>query len=83
MTRQQNLSANGVVLQAYELRGAGAVMHSHSLNAVMATLVDPVASEFTVTNLEMVKVRSLLFTKALPACSQPFTEHGAQSLQQY
>lgn len=43
-------------VQAYELRGAGAVMHSHSLNAVMATLIDPTASEFTVTNLEMIKV---------------------------
>lgn len=43
-------------MQAYELRGAGAVMHSHSLNAVMATVVDPAASEFTVTNLEMIKV---------------------------
>lgn len=42
-------------LQAYELRGAGAVMHSHSLNAVMATLLDTSASEFTVTNLEMIK----------------------------
>lgn len=31
-------------------------MHSHSLNAVMATLIDPSASEFTVTNLEMIKV---------------------------
>ena len=43
-------------LQAYELRNAGAVAHSHSLNAVMATLIDPSASEFTVTNLEMIKV---------------------------
>ena len=45
-----------VCVQAYELRSAGAVMHSHSLNAVMATLIDPAASEFTVTNLEMIKV---------------------------
>jgi hypothetical protein len=44
--------------QAYELRGAGAVMHSHSLNAVMATMLDPQATEFTVTHLEMIKVRS-------------------------
>ena len=43
-------------MQAFELRGAGAVMHSHSLNAVMATLIDTSASEFTVTNLEMIKV---------------------------
>ena len=43
-------------LQAYELRKAGAVLHSHSLNAVLATLLDPTAKEFRVTNLEMVKV---------------------------
>lgn len=42
-------------MAAYQLRGAGAVMHSHSLNAVMATLLDPSATEFTVTNLEMIK----------------------------
>lgn len=44
-------------LQAYELRGAGAVMHSHSLNAVMATMLDPQSPEFKVTHLEMIKVR--------------------------
>ncbi|KIZ00060.1 enolase-phosphatase E1 [Monoraphidium neglectum] len=42
-------------MAAYELRGAGAVMHSHSLNAVMATMLDPQATEFTVTHLEMIK----------------------------
>jgi hypothetical protein len=41
--------------QAYELRGAGAVMHSHSLNAVMATMLDPEATEFSCTHLEMIK----------------------------
>lgn len=52
---------NGLVcicaLQAYDLRAAGAVMHSHSLNAVMATMLDPQATEFRVTHLEMIKVR--------------------------
>eukprot|EP00892_Ulva_mutabilis_P005540 jgi/Ulvmu1/3358/UM156_0015.1 len=40
---------------AYDLRGAGAVMHSHSINAMMATLLDPTASEFRCTHLEMMK----------------------------
>eukprot|EP00775_Hariotina_reticulata_P005707 gene5707-5947_t len=40
---------------AYELRNAGAVLHSHSLSAVMATMLDPQATEFTVTHLEMIK----------------------------
>jgi methylthioribulose-1-phosphate dehydratase len=40
-------------LHAYRLRGAGAVIHSHSVNAMMATLVfDQV---FEVTHLEMMK----------------------------
>ena len=50
----------GVALQAYELRGAGAVLHSHSLNAVLATLLDEAAPEFSVTHLEMIKVSTLL-----------------------
>ena len=33
-------------MAAYRLRGAGAVMHSHSMNAVLATMMDPNAHEF-------------------------------------
>lgn len=47
------------LVQAYELRGAGAVLHSHSLNAVMATLLHEDAKEFKVTHLEMIKVPCL------------------------
>lgn len=43
-------------LQAYQLRGAGAVIHSHSVNAVLATMLDENASEFRITQLEMIKV---------------------------
>ncbi len=46
--------------QAYELRGAGAVLHSHSLNAVAATLLDQGCSEFRATHLEMIKARRCL-----------------------
>lgn len=42
-------------MAAYELRGAGAVMHSHSMNAVLATMLDEHANEFKVTHLEMIK----------------------------
>ncbi|KAJ9512513.1 hypothetical protein QJQ45_018986 [Haematococcus lacustris] len=41
--------------QAYELRGAGAVIHGHSVNALLATLLDPDATEFKVTHIEMIK----------------------------
>ncbi|KAG0711372.1 Methylthioribulose-1-phosphate dehydratase [Chionoecetes opilio] len=43
-------------LLAYKIRNAGAVIHSHSKNAVLATLAFP-GSEFTVTHLEMIKRR--------------------------
>ncbi|MEO0602040.1 MAG: methylthioribulose 1-phosphate dehydratase [Myxococcota bacterium] len=39
---------------AYDMRGAGAVIHSHSANAVMATLLTP-GDTFEVTHLEMLK----------------------------
>ena len=42
-------------LSAYELRGAGAVIHGHSMNALLATLLDPQATEFRVTHIEMIK----------------------------
>ena len=43
-------------MQAFELRGAGAVIHSHSLSALAATLLDQDSSEFSVTHIEMIKV---------------------------
>ena len=42
-------------LQAYEHRDAGAVMHSHSMNAVLATLLHPTSPVFSCTHLEMTK----------------------------
>ena len=40
-------------MNAFEIRGAGAVLHSHSINAMLATLV--AGDEFRVTHLEMMK----------------------------
>lgn len=40
---------------AFEYRNAGAVLHSHSINAVMATLVFAGKSEFKCSHLEMIK----------------------------
>lgn len=44
-----------VRLQAYELRQAGAVLHGHSMNAMLASIIHPEKDEFTVTQLEMIK----------------------------
>ena len=43
------------ILQAYELRNAGAVLHGHSMNAMLATLLDPSSNEFRITHIEMIK----------------------------
>mmetsp|Transcript_28725 Transcript_28725/g.73056 ORF Transcript_28725/g.73056 Transcript_28725/m.73056 type:complete len:502 (-) Transcript_28725:369-1874(-) len=42
-------------MSAYELRNAGAVIHSHSMWCVLATLLEPDASEFKITHVEMIK----------------------------
>eukprot|EP00803_Ostreobium_quekettii_P008224 evm.model.scf_2092.1 EVM.evm.TU.scf_2092.1 scf_2092:137-4104(+) len=42
-------------MAAYKLRNAGAVIHSHSMHAMLATLVDEESTEFSVTQLEMIK----------------------------
>jgi len=41
--------------QAFELRDSGAVLHGHSINAMLATLLDPHSSEFRITHIEMIK----------------------------
>lgn len=45
---------------AYKHRNAGAVIHTHSPNAVMATLLWP-GKEFRCTHLEMIKVKKIKF----------------------
>jgi methylthioribulose-1-phosphate dehydratase len=42
-------------MHAFDLRGAGACLHSHSVNVVMATLLDESSDEFVVTHQEMIK----------------------------
>jgi methylthioribulose-1-phosphate dehydratase len=44
---------SSLFLKAVQLRGAGAVIHSHSIHAVMATLL--FQTEFSVSHLEMIK----------------------------
>jgi len=49
-----NLSACApLFFNAFRIREAGAVMHSHSINALLATLIS--GDEFRVTHLEMMK----------------------------
>lgn len=67
-------------MQAYELRGAGAVVHSHSLNALLATLIHPTATEFTVTNLEMIKVHFCKDCLTLSWCRMQHIESNSRML---
>jgi len=44
---------SSLFLKAIHLRGAGAVIHSHSIHAALATLI--FETEFTISHLEMIK----------------------------
>ena len=38
-----------VVVQAYEMRNAGAVIHSHGMESCLVTMLNPQAKEFRVS----------------------------------
>eukprot|EP00249_Psilotum_nudum_P008080 c21030_g1_i1 orf=154-1668(+) len=42
-------------LKTYQMRNAGAVIHSHGLESCLATMLDPRAKEFRITHMEMIK----------------------------
>ncbi|XP_021894671.1 probable bifunctional methylthioribulose-1-phosphate dehydratase/enolase-phosphatase E1 [Carica papaya] len=41
--------------KAYEMRNAGAVIHSHGIESCLATMINPQAKEFRITHMEMIK----------------------------
>ena len=43
-----NFLSGALLLQAYQMRGAGAVIHSHGMEACLATMIHPGAKEFRV-----------------------------------
>lgn len=42
-------------MKMYTMRGAGAVIHSHGMEACLATMIHPGAREFRITHMEMIK----------------------------
>ncbi|CAH9115677.1 unnamed protein product [Cuscuta europaea] len=42
-------------LKAYEMRNAGAVIHSHGMESCLVTMMNPSAKEFRITHMEMIK----------------------------
>ncbi|KAF9610591.1 hypothetical protein IFM89_023385 [Coptis chinensis] len=42
-------------MKAYQMRNAGAVIHSHGMESCLATLLCPGAKEFRITHMEMIK----------------------------
>ncbi|KAL0362678.1 UNVERIFIED_CONTAM: putative bifunctional methylthioribulose-1-phosphate dehydratase/enolase-phosphatase E1 1 [Sesamum calycinum] len=42
-------------MKAYEMRNAGAVIHSHGMESCLVTMLDPSAKEFRITHMEMIK----------------------------
>ncbi|XAR68324.1 2,3-diketo-5-methylthiopentyl-1-phosphate enolase [Bertholletia excelsa] len=42
-------------LKAYHMRNAGAVIHSHGIESCLVTMLNPLAKEFRITHMEMIK----------------------------
>ncbi|KAL1567174.1 putative bifunctional methylthioribulose-1-phosphate dehydratase/enolase-phosphatase E1 1 [Salvia divinorum] len=42
-------------LKAYEMRNAGAVIHSHGMESCLVTMLNPSSKEFRITHMEMIK----------------------------
>ncbi|KAK7405267.1 hypothetical protein VNO78_06467 [Psophocarpus tetragonolobus] len=42
-------------MKAYEMRDAGAVIHSHGIESCLVTMLNPSAKEFRITHMEMIK----------------------------
>ncbi|KAJ9182916.1 hypothetical protein P3X46_006849 [Hevea brasiliensis] len=42
-------------LKAYEMRNAGAVIHSHGIDSCLVTMIKPLSKEFRITHMEMIK----------------------------
>ncbi|XP_062090451.1 probable bifunctional methylthioribulose-1-phosphate dehydratase/enolase-phosphatase E1 1 isoform X1 [Humulus lupulus] len=41
--------------EAYEMRDAGAVIHSHGMESCLVTMINPQAKEFRISHMEMIK----------------------------
>lgn len=42
-------------LKAYDMRNAGAVIHSHGMESCLATMINPLSKEFRISHMEMIK----------------------------
>lgn len=42
-------------MKAYEMRNAGAVIHSHGMESCIVTMINPYSKEFRITHMEMIK----------------------------
>ncbi|KAL5736352.1 hypothetical protein ACOSP7_030811 [Xanthoceras sorbifolium] len=42
-------------MKAYEMRDAGAVIHSHGMESCLVTMLNPMSKEFRITHMEMIK----------------------------
>lgn len=42
-------------MKAYQMRSAGAVIHSHGLESCLVTMMNPTSKEFRITHMEMIK----------------------------
>ncbi|KAI7994638.1 putative bifunctional methylthioribulose-1-phosphate dehydratase/enolase-phosphatase E1 [Camellia lanceoleosa] len=51
----RSVSAKPSMPKAYDMRNAGAVIHSHGMESCLVTMINPLAKEFRITHMEMIK----------------------------
>ncbi|KAE8733618.1 putative bifunctional methylthioribulose-1-phosphate dehydratase/enolase-phosphatase E1 [Hibiscus syriacus] len=49
------ISIASLIIQAYQMRGAGSVFHSHGIESCLVTMINPLSKEFRITHMEMIK----------------------------
>ncbi|KAK4286147.1 hypothetical protein QN277_002743 [Acacia crassicarpa] len=46
---------NPLFMKIYEMRNAGAIIHSHAMEACLVTMIRPLSKDFRITHMEMIK----------------------------
>ncbi|GMH05634.1 hypothetical protein Nepgr_007474 [Nepenthes gracilis] len=44
-----------IFMKAYQMRNAGAIIHSHGMESCLVTMINPGSKEFRITHMEMIK----------------------------
>lgn len=69
------------IMQAYEMRNAGAVIHSHGMESCLVTMLNPSSKEFRVWTLTFhprmwIKLCAIIYVLILPLFPFQFTDYS-------